>query len=293
MRCLATLFLFLLLSCSAQAAPAAAELLPNIVAAETVYADIARSIAPPGTHIVALIANPAQDPHLFEAGPAAARQLSAATIVIYNGAGYDPWMRDLLASTAGPRPRQVIDVADLVHAASGGNPHLWYDPHTGLALATVLAARLSVAEPRAQAAITQRLARFRATIATLETEMAKLSARHPHAPIAATEPVFGLMLNALGFRTLDPDFELAVQNNVEPAASSLAALQDALRKHAAAALIVNTQAETDLTRHLMQVARHNHVPIVEVSETEPAGLGYAAWLTRELAALSTALDAAP
>ncbi len=282
--------LFLVLAVPALAAPPVPTGGVTIVAAETVYAGVARAIAPDGTRITALIANPAQDPHLFEAGPDAARWLSRADIVIYNGAGYDPWMRDLLVATASGRLREVINVADLVHAGAGANPHIWYDPQTGLALATFLAARLSALEPQRAAQIDANLAAFRASLAGLRKAMDDLRTRHPRVRVAATEPVFGPMLAALGYQSLDPGLELAVQNNVEPAAAGYGGLLDALRAHQAAALIVNTQAETDLTRRLMAVARQSHVPIVSVTETEPANMTYAAWLSREVAALGAALD---
>ena len=93
-----------------------------------------------------MLANPDQDPHLFEASPTVARQLADAQIVILNGADYDPWMAKLLK--AAPRPqRTVIVVADLMHAKAGANPHLWYDPATMPKVAQALAAALAKADP--------------------------------------------------------------------------------------------------------------------------------------------------
>jgi len=48
----------------------------RIPAAESMYADIARQIAGPDAHVAAAIANPATDPHLFEASPSVAREVA-------------------------------------------------------------------------------------------------------------------------------------------------------------------------------------------------------------------------
>jgi zinc/manganese transport system substrate-binding protein len=43
-----------------------------------------------------ILSNPNKDPHLFETTPTIVRQIAAAQIVIFNGAGYDAWMGKLL-----------------------------------------------------------------------------------------------------------------------------------------------------------------------------------------------------
>jgi len=93
--------LFSLLSVSALAqAPL------RIVAAETVYGDVAGQLAGPRASVISILTDLAQDPHLFEASPSAARQTADAAIVVLNGADYDPWMRRLLAGTGRVPARQ-------------------------------------------------------------------------------------------------------------------------------------------------------------------------------------------
>ena len=117
---------FLLLSVGAAASQNDSDSL-SVVAAENFYGDIARQLAGPEARVTSILSNPDEDPHLFEASPSVARAVSAARILIYNGADYDPWMVKLL-SAARSKDRQVVVVADLVHARSGDNPHLWYAP---------------------------------------------------------------------------------------------------------------------------------------------------------------------
>src|SRR3569832_1949088 len=104
--------------------PAAAGDVIKIVAAENFYGDLARQIGGPRVQVTSILANPDDDPHLFEASPSTARTVADADIVIYNGADYDPWMDRLLTSASVPS-RTVIVAAQLTGHQSGANPHLW------------------------------------------------------------------------------------------------------------------------------------------------------------------------
>ena len=266
----------------------------RVVAAEAVYAQLVRDLAGPAAAVTAILDNPAADPHLFEAVPTTARALTNASLVIYNGANYDPWMRPLLAATASSdQLRRVIDVADLVQAGSGANPHLWYNPQTMPALAAAAAAALITADPPGAPAITQRLAAVRASLAGLAVRIALVRARHAGQAVTATEPGFGPMLAALGLEDRNQSFQRAIMNGTEPSAAELAAIEADLRTHRVRALIHNSQTDDPGTRRLLGIARSAGIPVVAISETEPPGLSYTAWVGGELDALDRALGPRP
>src|SRR5262249_50797820 len=85
----------------------------SIVAAGDFYADVAAQIGGSAVHVQSILNSPAQDPHLFEVTPSAARAITGARVVIYNGIDYDPWISKLLvaAPTLG---QQRIEVASLL-----------------------------------------------------------------------------------------------------------------------------------------------------------------------------------
>ncbi|MGO8923345.1 MAG: metal ABC transporter solute-binding protein, Zn/Mn family, partial [Xanthobacteraceae bacterium] len=97
---------------AAHSAAGAAEDKIEVVAAEDFYGNVAQQIGGDRVSVVSVLSNPDQDPHLFELSPTVIRQLAAAQIVVYNGAGYDPWIENLLNVTAKPG-RAVIVAADL------------------------------------------------------------------------------------------------------------------------------------------------------------------------------------
>src|ERR1700751_3367474 len=74
----------------------------EVVAAENFYGNVAQQIGGDRVSVVSILNNPEQDPHLFEVSPAVIRQVAAARVVIYNGAGYDPWMQEVVGATAKP-----------------------------------------------------------------------------------------------------------------------------------------------------------------------------------------------
>lgn len=260
----------------------------NVVAAENFYGDVARQIGGGAVAVRSILGNPDEDPHLFEASPSVARALAAARIVIYSGSNYDPWMAKLIVA-AGGRGRQAIVVSELLGASIGDNPHIWYDPQTMPALATVLAADLGAADPADAAGFQQRLTRFRQSMKPIDDRIAALRARLEGTPVTATEPVFGCMLAALGMRVRNARFQLAVMNNTEPSAADVARFEDDLRNHKVRLLVYNSQAFDPLAARMVDIAKASHLPVVAVTETEPPGMQYQAWMAQALDAVDRAL----
>lgn len=252
-----------------------------VVAAENFYGDVAAQIGGDLVAVRSILANPDADPHLFETSPTTVRQIAAADVVVYNGAGYDPWMERLLEVT--PRSgRQAIVAADLVHAAAGGNPHLWYDPRTMPAVARALAGAFAAADAAHKDQYAARLQTFLASLDPQDKKIAEIRGKYAGATVTATEPVFGPMADALHLTMLNPRFALAVMNDTEPSARDLAAFERDLRSRTVRVMFYNKQASNDIVRRLVELARTGGVPVVGVTETVPPGLSYQDWMLGEL-----------
>jgi zinc/manganese transport system substrate-binding protein len=260
----------------------------NIVAAENFYGDVAQQIAGADATVASILNSPDQDPHLFEASPSVARLLSSATIAIYNGVDYDPWMAKLLAASRSPN-RGVIIVADLVHRKTGDNPHIWYDPATMPTFANALAVMLAERDSGHSEDYRRRLGAFLASLQPMEAKIADLHSRFAGAAVTATEPVFGYMAAALGFTMRNERFQLAVMNDTEPRVSDVAAFENDLRKHAVRLLFYNSQASNTAAQRLVKIAGQSKIPIVGVSETEPQGKTYQDWMMGQLDTVAQAL----
>jgi zinc/manganese transport system substrate-binding protein len=259
-----------------------------IVAAENFYGDLIQQLGGPQVAVTSILSNPDQDPHLFEASPATARALTSAKLVVMNGADYDPWIEKLLTATPAAG-RQVIVVADLLGAKSGDNPHLWYKPETMPTAAKAITAALVQLDGTHAADYQSRLANFLGSLQPLSAKIATMKKAYAGLPVTATEPVFGYMASALGLAMRNERFQLAVMNDTEPSASDIAAIQDDLSQRQVKVLIFNHQTSDDLSQRLLDIAKNAQVPVVGVSETEPADRSYQEWMLQQLNALDQAL----
>ncbi len=265
----------------------------RIVAAENFYGNVAAQLAGPGWTVTSILSNPDEDPHLFEASPSIARDLSAARIVVFNGADYDPWM-DKLLSAARSNTRQEVVAAQLTGRKPGDNPHLWYDPTTMPVVARALEADLVAADPVHRHDYDARLARFIGSLAPINRKVAALRAKYAGQPVTATEPVFGYMAAALGLVMRNERFQLAVMNNTEPSAADVATMEDDLRGHKVRLFIYNSQATDSAAERLLHIARAARVPVLGVTETQPRGASsYQSWILGQLDALDRTMAAPP
>jgi zinc/manganese transport system substrate-binding protein len=264
----------------------------RILAAESVYGDIARQIGGAEAQVKSVLNSPAQDPHAFEASPSLARDVAQADIVILNGAGYDPWMERLLEGASNPA-RRVIDVAALTGHKVGDNPHLWFHPATPRALAKALEDGLSTERPEAAAAFSRNAEEFLQSLQPLEAAIATIAQSHKGVSVAATEPVFGYMFEAMGFSVQEKNFQLAAMNEVEPSVSDIARFEADLKSRSVKLLLHNAQTSGALAEKMMGLAQQSGIPVVGVTETLPPGRTYQAWIGEEIAAIAKALEASP
>lgn len=260
----------------------------RIVAAENFYGDIARQIGGPDVVVTSILNNPDQDPHLFEASPSVGRNVSAARIVIYNGIDYDPWMEKLLGAAKSSN-RKTIVVAEQAGRKTGDNPHIWYDRTAIEALAKEIAATLIEEDPDHRSNYERHLATFDSSLTPIRAKVDELRQRLAGTPVTATEPVFGYMLDALGMQIKNQNFQLAVMNNTEPSASDVAAFENDLKTHAVKLLVYNSQATDLIAARMQKIAKTAGIPVVAVTETEPPGKDYQAWILGELDAVDRAL----
>jgi zinc/manganese transport system substrate-binding protein len=73
-----------------------------VVAAENFWGSIAAQVGGEQVTVHSIIASPDADPHSYEPTPADGRALATAQYVIYNGAGYDPWVAKLIDANPAP-----------------------------------------------------------------------------------------------------------------------------------------------------------------------------------------------
>jgi zinc/manganese transport system substrate-binding protein len=259
-----------------------------VVAAENFYGDIARQIGGDRVTVVSIMNSPDQDPHLFETTPGIVRQIANAQVVVFNGANYDPWMEKLLK--AAPRPGRLnVHVAAITNRKPGGNPHLWYDLTIIRTVAGALDADFAKIDRAHDKDYTARFVAFEASLKPLTDKIAAIRAKYAGAAVTASEPVFGLMAEALGLQMRNERFQLSIMNDTEPSARDVAAFEQDLKERKVRVMFYNKQASDKVVQHLVALARAANIPVVGITETAPPGVRYQDWMLDELNATEKAL----
>ncbi|MGZ4644084.1 MAG: metal ABC transporter solute-binding protein, Zn/Mn family [Blastococcus sp.] len=254
------------------------------------WGDLADRLGGDCATVTTVLASANVDPHDFEPGTAAIAAFSNADLVVLNGAGYDQWAVDATANLD-PAP-VVLNVASVAHvAATGANPHLWYDPAVVQKVASTLTARLSALSPGAAGYFAGRHATWTRDLRPYLDAVAALRAVSAGRHYAATETVFDRMAAAVGRAdATPPGYRRSASNGSDPAPGDLVAFRTALADGAVDVLIYNTQTSGSVPEQLRADARAAGVPVVAVTESPPTTAGsFVAWQTAQLQRLTAAL----
>jgi zinc/manganese transport system substrate-binding protein len=256
------------------------------VGAENEYANVIQQIGGRYVSVSAIENNPDSDPHEFQASPSIARLVGAAKVVVQNGLGYDAYM-DKIEAASPNSSRTVIDVQHLLGLPdSAPNPHLWYAPRTMPALARALASTLSKLQPAHARYFAGNERRFETALAPWTAVIHVLRARYPGTAVAVTEPVGNYMLQSMNARIMTPvSLQDAVMNGIDPAPQDVTIQHELISHHQVRVLLYNQQVKDTLTESFLTQARREHIPVIGLYETMPAGSDYQSWMLTEARAI--------
>jgi zinc/manganese transport system substrate-binding protein len=265
---------------------------PSVVASTDVWGSVAGAVTGDHATVKSIVTSAVDDPHSFELSPADAGAIADASLVVYNGGGYDHWVDDVLASH---RTVPAVDAYSLLPAGlpKPANEHVFYDLETAKAVANQIADKLGQADSAHADDYKNNAASFAEEVDTVGAAQRAIGAGHPGASVVATEPVAHyLLLNAGIIDKTPPGFANAVEQGGDPSPADLAAMLDLINTHQVSALVVNKQTDTPVTKQITDAARKASVPIVEVTETLPEGQDYLQWQRKTLDELAHQLDVA-
>ena len=265
----------------------------DVVVSVSQWGEVAHALGGDCANVTTIVASAAVDPHDFEPGTAALAAFSDADLVVLNGAGYDHWAQDAVA-TVDPHP-SVVSAAEVAGVAEqGDDPHLWYSPEVVQEMSTAVSQALAdLAGADASEYLAQQAAAWAEDRTPYEEAIASVSAVAAGHTFAATEPVFDRMAAAVGLTdATPPGYRRASSNDSDPAPGDLTAFESALADGSIDVLVYNTQTSGTVPEQLRSAAERAGVPVVEVSEspTDPDG-SFVAWQVGQLTELSKALSA--
>jgi zinc/manganese transport system substrate-binding protein len=263
----------------------------EVVAAENFWGSIASQVGGSHAHVTSVIVDPNADPHAYEPTTADARTVADAQYVIYNGAGYDPWMDKLLQSNP-VSGRKVLNVGDLLGKHEGDNPHMWYNPEYVTTVANRMRDDLKAIDPgnsssfdhSTQTFLTSGLQQYHSLIAAIK-------AKYSGTPVGATESIFSYMAPALGLNLITPySYLKAVSEGEDISAADEATVEQQVAQKQIKILVYNSQNTPNNIQALITKAKANNIPVTTITETlSPATDSFQQWQVSQLQGIQAAL----
>jgi zinc/manganese transport system substrate-binding protein len=290
-----------------------------VVASTNVWGSVASAIGGEEVDVKSIISDPAGDPHSYQMTPKDAAELAAAALVVFNGGGYDEFVEQALgeggqgpqaieafaltvhkegAEPPGPGPTSTEHVdrfgaGGLGRHESGENEHVWYHLATVGAVADEIAKRLSEIKPESRDAFETNARTFQGKLHQLTSQLDEIAQTHGGARVVATEPLAHYLIEDAGLDDVTPtEFVEAIEEETDPPAEAVADIQALVAQRQVRVVIHNPQTETPVVADVLSKAHEADLPVVDMTETLPAGKDYVAWMTEQVQALSAALKPA-
>ena len=264
--------------------------MPTVVASTDVWGSVAQAVAGDHAKVTSIINNAADDPHSFEASPADAAAIADASLVVYNGGGYDHWVDDVLANHPGvasvdayslltPPPCEPSRPTSTSSTTSA----------TAKAVATQIADRLAKGRRRSRRRLpSQCRNRSTASADAIEQTERAIRTTHPGAAVVADRTRRPLPLRQRGPRPTrrPPGFAAAVEQDTDPSPADVAAMLDLINDRQVAAACVQRadrdrgdQADPDAAQRAgvpivgghRDAARRQRLPDLAARDRRPVG----------------------
>lgn len=263
---------------------------PSVVASTDVWGSVAQAVAGDDARVTSIITSGSADPHSFEASPANAAAIADASIVVFNGGGYDSWVQAVLDNHPGIPAVDAYSLQDPAGEPNPPNEHVFYDVDTAKAVAGELATKLSESDPANAGDYRSRADEFNRNADTIRAAEKDLAKQFPGAAVVATEPVAHYLLRSAGLVDKTPTgFTSAIEQDTDPAPVDVAEVLDLITGRQVEVVIFNDQTVTEATKRVRSAAQNAKVPVVGVTETLPAGADYLTWQSDTVSRLAAAL----
>lgn len=295
---IATASLFALAGC-ASPSPNPTSTKTQIVTSTSVWADITKTIAGNNFEVTAILTNPNQDPHSYEATPKDQLAVSKADLVIAACNSTDSFIEAiakpeklLCLAPAEDHHGEESDHAD--HSAEE-NPHVWYSLNHTIEVADMIQAELASRFPDQSSNFEANYKKFAAdATAILETaneELQKLAL--PSREFVALENLASELLVELGQIDVTPEeVTKAAINETELSPSQLKNLEDSLFEPTF--FVYNESTRSAQTDGILNYLQDNScadsssadclrkAQAIGFYEQLPAGQNYLAWMQQNI-----------
>ena len=255
------------------AAPAWADGKLPVVASFSILGDMTQRVGGERIAVTTLV-GPDGDAHVYEPGPADAKAVAAARVLVVNGLGFEGWM-DRLEQAAGFKGVEAVASAGVAplsmaeadeaghddhehdHGHGGVDPHAWQNVANAQAYIRNIAAALERADPEGAAVYRANAQAYLAELEALDAEIraAMTAIPAPQRVLVTSHDAFGYFAAAYGVTVLAPQ---GMSTESEASAADVAGLIRQIRADGVRAVFVENITNPRL---LEQVSRETDAAI--------------------------------
>lgn len=229
--------------------------------------------------------------HDFSPRPADMQRIAQADVLVFNGAGMEPWLDDLVQQAAKKTLKKVdlsagIELLKSTNALDGHahhhdddhhdhgehNPHIWLDPVLAIQQVETLREALIAADPEGSGVYQENADDYIAKLRALDADFQNILGPLPSKKLVTFHDAFPYLAKRYGLETIG---YLSRFPERDPAPAELAALIDGIRERQVAVLFAEAGYEPAL---LQRVAKDTGAKVSTLDTLEVGELGPDAYL---------------
>lgn len=218
--------------------------------------------------------------HDFSPRPADIQRIAEADVLVFNGAGMEPWLDDLVRHSAKKDLKKVDLSANIellanppvfgaAHTSNGEpNPHLWLDPVIAIRQVETLRDALTAADPAGAGIYQKNAADYIAKLRELDADFQRVLGPLPSKKLVTFHDAFPYLAKRYGFEYIGYIAEFPER---DPAPSELAALIGRIHAAGVKVLFAETGYEPALLQRVATDAgaRVSTLDTLEVGQSGP------------------------
>ncbi|GAB6933141.1 metal ABC transporter substrate-binding protein [Calditerricola satsumensis] len=234
---------------------------------------------------------PGAEPHEFEPTPKDVVKLSEADVFVYNGAGFERWIDEVL-DAVDTSNMVIVQAAEHVRLLPN-DPHVWLDPLRAKAIAQAIRDALIQADPEGKAIYEGNYQKLAAELDRLHAEYEAAVKQAPRKEIIVSHSAYGYLADRYGLK------QIAIAGlapSDEPSQKDLQAILAFAREHNVKYILFETLVSNkvaEVVREQLKAEALTLNPLEGLTKEERAkGKDYFDVMRENLAVLKKALGVA-
>jgi zinc transport system substrate-binding protein len=260
----------------------------DVVASFYPMADFVQKIGGDRVRVTTMVPS-GTEPHDWEPSPRDIVTLEKAKVFVYNGAGMEHWVQDVLGSLS----NTALIAAEVSKGVvlSGDDPHVWLDPMNAKIEMANIRDALSKADPEGKSAYEANYQKYAGQLDALDQEYRAALAGIANKDVVVAHAAYGYLCQAYGLNQTAID---GLSPDSEPDPARVAEIIDFAKQHSVKVIFFEELVSPKVAQSIAQQAGAKTDvlnPIEGLTDEETkAGDEYFSVMRRNLAALVNALE---